>query len=216
MSNDRLYADALSAALGLHEDFLTWPRTLGSSPLTADGTAPNVVLVDATMESERVIQELWRLQELVPKARLVVFGLEDEGELLLSFIEAGASAYALRHCSPRELAEMLRELENGGVVCSQAMLSLVVTRITDLVNHQPRPPAGAAQPLTLREHEVLREMASGLRNKEIGRRLSITVQTVKNHVHSVLEKLGVHRRREAVRRALELGWIDERINPGKR
>ena len=65
------------------------------------------------------------------------------------------------------------------------------------------------EPLTLREREILALVAEGLSNKEAGRRLHITVQTVKNHVHRILEKLQCHRRREAVRLAYDLGLLME-------
>lgn len=211
-SEDRLYADALSAALGLNPDLLTWPRSLGSRLLAADGTVPDIVLLDTSLGPDRVCRELWRVQEQVPGARLVVFGLETEDEALLSYIEAGASGYVLRQSSPQELAATLRRLSAGEVVCTPEVLGKIAARIALLTQAQPRQPLPRSEPLTLRELEVLRQMAQGMRNKEIGRQLNITVQTVKNHVHSILEKLYVHRRREAVRRAIELGLIDDRLN----
>jgi DNA-binding NarL/FixJ family response regulator len=71
------------------------------------------------------------------------------------------------------------------------------------------PPPRAAEPLTSRETEILALLARGLGNKEICQRLHITVQTVKNHVHSVLAKLQVRRRREAVRLGYETGLLVE-------
>jgi DNA-binding NarL/FixJ family response regulator len=84
-----------------------------------------------------------------------------------------------------------------------------VARITSLARMEPEPPARQVEPLTAREKEILALVAAGLGNKEVGRRLRITVQTVKNHVHRILEKLQCHRRREAVRLAYDLGLLTE-------
>jgi DNA-binding NarL/FixJ family response regulator len=86
----------------------------------------------------------------------------------------------------------------------------VLRRIASL-SGIPVPPLRLTEPLTPREAEILALIASGLGNKEICQRLRITVQTVKNHVHSILAKLRVHRRREAVRLAYESGLL---IEPG--
>jgi DNA-binding NarL/FixJ family response regulator len=75
----------------------------------------------------------------------------------------------------------------------------------------PVPLRRATEPLTPRESEILKLLARGLGNKEICQRLHVTVQTVKNHVHGILAKLQVHRRREAVRLAYEMGLL---IDPG--
>lgn len=215
VSDDRLYADALAAALGLNDGLLTWPRSVGSRLHSDDGGAPEIVLLDSTPGEERTCRELWRLQELMPEARLVVFGLEAESPALLAFIEAGASGYVLRQSSPPELADTLRQVARGDVPCSPEVLSQVASRIAHLTAARPREVPPQVEALTCRELEVLREIAQGMRNKEIGRRLAITVQTVKNHVHSILEKLQVHRRREAVRRGIELGLIEDRLGPGR-
>ncbi|HEY4592674.1 MAG TPA: response regulator transcription factor, partial [Thermoanaerobaculia bacterium] len=71
----------------------------------------------------------------------------------------------------------------------------------------PVPLPRATEPLTSRESEILKLLAQGLGNKEICQRLHVTVQTVKNHVHGILAKLQVHRRREAVRLAYEMGLL---------
>ena len=82
----------------------------------------------------------------------------------------------------------------------------MLRRIVSLAKVPVTPPP-AVEPLTPREHEILELMARGLENKEVCHRLHITVQTVKNHVHSILTKLQMRRRREAVRLAFELGLL---------
>ncbi len=158
----------------------------------------------------RLLARTWEARERWPSAKLIVVGLEKEDESVVDFIEAGAEGYVLKRSSPEDLVAVIRAVQQGLAPCSPRVVASVLARTSMLARHvDPGPAPSEVEPLTLREREILGLLAAGLGNKEVGRRLRITVQTVKNHVHRVLEKLRVHRRRDAVRLAYDLGLLAE-------
>ncbi|HEY9420338.1 MAG TPA: response regulator transcription factor [Thermoanaerobaculia bacterium] len=171
--------------------------------------APDVVLIDAGPDARAGLARTWEARERWPEARLVVFGLDQEDDRVIDFVEAGAQGYVLRGASPEDLLRVVHEVHAGRTPCSPRVIASVLARIQALSRMQPAEPPHLSEPLTTREREILGLLALGLGNKEIGRRLRITVQTVKNHVHNILEKLQSHRRREAVRKAYDLGLLAE-------
>ena len=168
----------------------------------------DVVLVIASSDTEAALDRLREARDRWPEAKSVVLGLEREDESVAEFIEAGAQAYVLQSASPDGLIDVIREVQEGYSPCSPQVVTAVLRRIVSLAKVPVIPPP-AVEPLTPREHEILELMARGLGNKEVCRRLHITVQTVKNHVHSILTKLQMRRRREAVRLAFELGLLTD-------
>lgn len=214
VSDDRVFAEAVAASLALQDGFEVLP-------LDGDGAAAapppaDVVLVDSAAGHEAALERLHRLQDASTGAKLIVLGVERDGDQVVEIIEAGANGYLSKQTSPEELAQAIRTVVRGGAHCSPRVAASVVARIADLTREPPAPAPRLSEPLTMREREVLIQIARGLRNKEIGRDLGITVQTVKNHVHSVLAKLGVHRRRQAVLLGFRLGILDEEeCDPGE-
>jgi DNA-binding NarL/FixJ family response regulator len=203
-SEDRMLREVLEASLTGREGLEVPP----AGP-EADG-ALDVVLVDVGFNLAAALARTWEARERWPVAKLIVVGLEQEDESLVDFIEAGALGYVLRASSPDDLVAAIHAVQQGMVTCSPRVVASVLARISLLSRHAaPAPAVSEVEPLTLREREILTLLAAGLGNKEVGQRLRITVQTVKNHVHRILEKLGVHRRRDAVRLAYDLGILAE-------
>lgn len=203
VSEDRMLREVIAASLDGRERIR----------VVADGgpgeIAPDVVLIDAGPDARLGVARTWEARERWPEARLVVFGLDREEDGLVDFVEAGAQGYVLSGASPEDLLGVVREVHAGRTLCSPRVIASVLARIQELSRLAPAEPPPLAEPLTAREREILGLLALGLGNKEIGRRLHITVQTVKNHVHNILEKLQSHRRREAVRKAYDLGLLAE-------
>jgi DNA-binding NarL/FixJ family response regulator len=208
VGQDRLLAEAVAASLANRGDLRVTAFTGDGEPAAAPGV--DVLLLDAALDPAAALVRAWRLRERFAGAKMLVLGLEREGDEVVDFIEAGADGYVLKGISPDGLVESIRAAHDGRALCSPRLAARVLARVVRLAGEQQ--PAGAAagvEPLTPREREVLAGLAAGLRNKEIAQRLHITLQTVKNHVHSILEKLGVRHRREAVRRAYEKGLLAE-------
>jgi DNA-binding NarL/FixJ family response regulator len=199
LSGDRLFSEAVGTVLAGEAD-LRVRRGLQERELDA----PDVVVIDTTLDEEAALARTAALRESLA-AQVIVVGLEREDERIIDFIEAGASGYVLRTSPPAGLVAAIRAVHRGETLCSPRVASGVRERIARIARPPERPLPGVA--LTEREAHILRLMAAGLRNKEIGRSLQITAQTVKNHVHKILEKLGVHSRRRAVRVASESGLL---------
>jgi len=188
------------------------------SPGPGEDGAVDVLLVDVGCDPMAALARTWEVREQWPEAKVIAVGIEQEDESIVDFIEAGAGGYVLKGSSPEDLVAAVRAAQQGLAPCAPRVVASVLARIAALSQHaDPAPCASDVEPLTLREREILALLAAGLGNKDVGRRLQITVQTVKNHVHRILEKLRVHRRRDAVRLGYDLGILAEpREPPGRR
>ncbi|HEX9941219.1 MAG TPA: response regulator transcription factor [Thermoanaerobaculia bacterium] len=211
VSGDRIFREVLAASLAARQG-LEVIAVAGAPEALTTGEGEDragVVLIDAGADLDGALSYTWETRERWPEAKIVVVGIDREDERVVDFAEAGAQGYVLKGATLDELVEVVRAVLAGKTPCSPRIVSSVVARISSLSQMEAGPPLPAVEPLTSREREILALVAAGLGNKEVGRRLRITVQTVKNHVHRILEKLQVHRRREAVRLAYDLGLLAE-------
>ncbi|MBV9773891.1 MAG: response regulator transcription factor [Gemmatimonadetes bacterium] len=190
----RVYRDAVALFLrgGGIGEVLTAPR-VPAAALPDAGLPPDVVLLDvAGAEDARGVLELF------PGVRVVALGTEDSVEEILAALEAGASGYLTREAPLESLAETILAVARDEMPCSPRVAAALGRRVAALSAARAQPPLLAL--LTEREREILELIGEGLSNKEIARRLSIRVLTVKNHVHNLLHKLQVRRRGEAAAR----------------
>lgn len=168
---------------------------------------PDVVLLDLRMPRH---DGVWMLEQLsaedadVPVLVLTTF---DDDQLVLRALRAGARGYLLKDVTLDQLLDGVRRLADGGTLIQPAVTErlLRAVRRTDIV--APSEDHGPVQPLTGRELEVLRLMAQGFTNREISLALHLAEGTVKNHVSTVLLKLGSRDRTNAVLRALHEGML---------
>jgi two-component system nitrate/nitrite response regulator NarL len=213
VSRNRLFADALTLLLNKREELTVTGTSADHETVAAHS---NVLLIDATGDDREVGGALARLRSIRERAdgcKAIVVGLPREDQRLIDFIEAGAHAYVLQGTSPADLVEAIRGAHAGRSRCSAQVAAAVVARIVELEGKHTKIDHREREPLTAREREVLGWIATGRCNKEIGGRLHISVQTVKNHVHSILAKLGARRRREALRIAYEIGLLGDWGDP---
>jgi DNA-binding NarL/FixJ family response regulator len=168
---------------------------------TIRASRPDVVLLDMRMPRGgglRVLEELQRSEGAPPCLVLTTF---DDADALLAAARAGARGYLLKDVTPEELGRAIRSLGEGG---SWFKPSLTEGLLSNLSAPRTKPDGdGRDEPLTHREREVVRMMAGGYSNREIGSALGVAERTVKNHVSSILAKLGVRDRTRAVLKALE-------------
>jgi DNA-binding NarL/FixJ family response regulator len=150
-------------------------------------------LLDLAMaESRDLVREL---QAAGLSVKVVAIGLiEAEGEVL-SCAEVGVAGYVPREGSLEDLVAAVESVGRGELLCSPQVAGSLLRRLAALALE--RGPASEGPRLTLREREIVGLIDQGLSNKDIARQLGIEVATVKNHVHSILEKLSVRRRGEA-------------------
>ncbi len=141
-----------------------------------------------------------------PAIPIVIFGVPERDDDLLDCIEAGATAFVSRDASAQELIETLLSAIRGEPILSPRSAGQLIRRLASRARMAG--PVAAADELTSREREIGALLDTGLSNKEIAQRLRISVATVKNHVHRILEKLHVQRRGQAASR---LRKMDQRI-----
>jgi DNA-binding NarL/FixJ family response regulator len=168
-------------------------------------TRPDVVVLDVRLPDQTgidVVTELARRAILPPTLLLTTF---DDDEALIRGIQAGARGFLLKDVTLEQLAAAIRTLAAGGsMIHPAASARLAQGR---LAPGPDRADDWIPDALTRRELEVLRLMAAGLSNREIGQTLHMVEGTVKNHVSTILSKLGARDRTRAVLKSLELGWL---------
>ena len=157
---------------------------------------PDVVLMDLMMPEMDGVNAIQSIHQEQPDIHLIALSSFSDDSLVKAALRAGATGYLLKNVPAARLAEAIRAAHAGLPTLSpEITLSLSETIET------PATPAG--NELTPREAEVLKLMTGGLSNAEIGTHLNISTYTVKNHVSSILVKMGVSRRTEAVSKALQ-------------
>ena len=175
----------------------------------AQELAPDVVLMDVRMPRRDGIVATRTLASVLPATRILMLTVSDEEDDLYEAIKAGASGYLLKEISIEEVAGAVRSVMAGHSLISPSMASKLLTEFTALSRQADGRPATVAGPhLTDRELEVLRLVATGRSNREIAAALSISENTVKNHVRNILEKLHLHSRMEAAMYAVRENLID--------
>ncbi len=172
----------------------------GAEALTvAAQVKPQVVLMDLVMPQMDGIEATRQLREKHPELKVIVLTSFADENKLFPALRAGAVAYLLKDVGPRELADTILAAARGEVRLGAEVTQRLVTGIAGGAEHQPE------QDLTDRELEVLRCIARGRSNKEIGSDLSISEKTVKSHVGAILDKLGLADRTQAALYAVKRG-----------
>ena len=160
---------------------------------------PDVVVMDVEMPVMGGIEATRLIKEQLPGVRIVMLTVSDTGEHVFEAIRAGADGYLLKNLRPDQLYDLLRSVCRNEAPVSPAVASQMLDELRSSSTTVRTAPSSDSDPprLTRRELEVLKLVADGLSNKEIGTRLFISEGTVKNHVHNALEKLGLENRIQA-------------------
>ena len=176
------------------------------------GTSPDVVLMDLSLPSPGGIETTQRIKRELPSTAIVVLAVDEDEDALFEAIKAGAAAFILKDIAPEDLVTIIRRVVSGEylindkVFSKPAVASRVLKEFRELaVYGQEAAPIFA--PLSPREVEILDNIAQGMTNKQVAYALSISEQTVKNHMSSILRKLSVNDRTQAVVYAMRQGWI---------
>jgi DNA-binding NarL/FixJ family response regulator len=166
---------------------------------------PSVVLMDIRMPELDGLEATRRILALDPGARVLILTTFDLDEYIYEALQAGASGFVLKDDPPEQLIAAIRTVAAGDALLSPAVTRRVIQQFTRI----PRAaqPSGLEQ-LTGRERDVLRLVAQGLSNAEIGEQLYIGETTVKTHVTHVLQKLQLRDRVQAVVLAYQTGLLE--------
>jgi two-component system, NarL family, nitrate/nitrite response regulator NarL len=169
---------------------------------------PDFVLIDMDLANVSVLNLIRSISAEMPSVKLILLGLPDDELLILEGIEAGAHGYVLENESLEGLRTIVYSVHRGEAVCSPKVVYSLFTKISELAWNGSNKRLLELLNLTPREIEVLYLIADGLSNKEIAKQINLSLHTIKNHVHNMLEKLHVNNRSELVRFALSKGLMD--------
>ncbi|RDZ18002.1 DNA-binding response regulator [Priestia megaterium] len=167
----------------------------------ATSLEPHIVLMDLSMPVLDEIEATKELKKQAPHIQVMILTSFSDQDHVIPALEAGASGYQLKESDPDELVAAIRKLMNGENQLHPKITTHLLTRLTKISEKK----VNFIDHLTKREKDVLKEIAKGKSNKEIGTSLHITEKTVKTHVSNILSKLGVQDRTQAALYAVQHG-----------
>ncbi|MEP6711710.1 MAG: response regulator transcription factor [Ferruginibacter sp.] len=189
--------DGMSSLLTLDERFEVL-ATFPDAEKAADelpAWQPDIVIMDINLPGMNGIECIKKVKALCPHSQFIMFTIYEDDEKVFEALNAGASGYLLKKTSLGKIIDSLLELHAGGSPMSTQIARKVINRL------QSDRPSDDIKILSTRENEVLHLLAKGLLYKEIAEKLSISTDTVRQHIHHIYEKLHVQNRTEAINKA---------------
>ncbi len=164
---------------------------------------PDVAVLDIQMPKASGIEVTRWVRSHLAEVGVLILTAYDDDPYVMAVLQAGANGYVLKTANPDELIQAVRDVNEG-----RSALDPLITRKL-MTNLFKRTQDAGVEPLTDREHDVLRLAAKGYTNKAIGVQLAISDRTVQGHLAHIFAKLQATSRTEAVMRAVALGWISQ-------
>jgi len=195
LAQNRLLREALSRILANKSDI----RVVGSCALSPDSldeiiqAAPDVLVIDSFTTNLADVEFVRQVQRSLPDIRLVMIGMHADEQHFLRAIHEGAMGYVVEDASALEVVAAVRTVASGGAVCSPELCAFLF-RFAAHHNQMPSFHARSKLGLTNREQQIVGFISRGLTNKEIAGQLQLAEQTVRNHIHRMLRKLGAPHR----------------------
>lgn len=170
---------------------------------------PDVVLLDISMPGMNGIDATRKIKADWPEVGILILTVYDDEQYIYALVDAGAAGYLLKTTEASQLVDAVHRIRQGEAVLSPAITAKVLKRLS-----KGRTPAwnAASDPLSEREHAVLRLAAEGASNKVIAQQLDVSVRTVHAHMRNIFSKLGVASRTEAVMLGVRQGWLQAAID----
>jgi len=209
LAENRLLREALTRILNKKNDI----RVVGASAFAPDivreisSAAPNVLLSDSAAVALSELRLIPEVRRAIPGLKVVMIGMEDQRDTFLKAVRDGISGYVLKDASALEVAAAVRSVASHEAVCPPSLCMALFEQIA-----KPDSQTGSFVirhnlGLTRREQQLVHMISHGLTNKEIATQLNLSEQTVKNHVHRLLRKLGANNRFGAVELCRQPGAV---------
>ena len=200
LAENRLLREALTRILSKKSDI----RVVGASAFSPDvveqisSAAPDVLLSDSAAVALSELRLVSEVRAAIPGLKVVMIGMEADRETFLRAVRDGVVGYVLKDASAMEVAAAVRCVANDEAVCPPSLSLALFERVASQNNHPSNFVIRRNLGLTRREQQLVQLISHGLTNKEIGAQLHLSEQTVKNHIHRMLRKLGATDRLGAV------------------
>lgn len=184
---------------------------------------PDIILMDINMPVENGVVATQRIRDLFPDVKVIILSIHDDESYVLETLRLGATGYLLKDMEAGDLVNAIRSVMQGYSYIHPKVTGKLINQMRRMAYLNESGIAGSASvgsssdgevrfvakntPLTKRETDVLRLMSEGKSNKAISESLVISEKTVKNHVSSILQKMNVDDRTQAVLTAIKQGWV---------
>ena len=187
--------DGLKNFISLSQDFkvLDTFKTAEEAAYDLPKLKPDIVIMDISLPGMNGIECIRHVKDKIPGTQFMMFTVYENDEKVFEALKAGASGYLLKNTGLVQLIESLKELHNGGSPMSANIARKLVTLF-----RSGQKETAKVEALSTRENEILLLLTKGLLYKEIAEQLSISVSTVRQHIHHIYEKLHVQNRTEAI------------------
>lgn len=195
LAQNRLLREALATILSKKTNI----SIVGGCPFSDESldsilrAAPDVLVIDAFSTNLTHLEFIREVRQSLPSVKLVMIGMESDGQSFLQAIREGAKGYIVKDASALEVVAAVRAVANGGAICSPDLCAFLfdfASRRDQLPSFYARSTLG----LTNREQQLVKFIARGFTNKEIASEVQLAEHTVRNHIHRMLKKLGATHR----------------------
>jgi DNA-binding NarL/FixJ family response regulator len=209
LAENRLLREALARILSKKCDI----QVVGAAAFSPDvvsqirSAAPDVLLSDSAAVALSDLRLVSEVRAAIPGMKVVMVGMDADREIFLRAVRDGIAGYVLKEASAMEVAAAVRAVASGEAVCPPSLCLTLFERVANQNTHPASFVIRHNLGLTRREQQLVQLISHGLTNKEIASQLNLSEQTVKNHVHRMLRKLGATDRLGAVELCRQPGAV---------
>lgn len=157
---------------------------------------PNVVLLDLGLRSQNSLHIVEVVKKEFPKAKIIVMDLAPVQADIVQYMKAGASGFILKDTTLDDFLITIRSVADGVKVLPPLLVDSLFTQIVEYAVRDGKGKLKEAIKMTKREKEIISLISTGISNKEIGQKIHVSSNTVKSHIHNIMEKLALHTRLE--------------------
>lgn len=196
IEDNRMFREGITAIIDAQPDMRVAAATGGNtnSLQVAHQLNPHILLIDLSLRNQNALRIVKSLSRELPEVKVIGMGLIPTQSDVIEFVQAGASGFIMKDATVEDFLTTIRSVAKGMKVVPQSLTASFFANVIDHAFQEGKGRPAHAIRITKREREVVGMIAGGLHNKEIAIRLDIAPDTVKSHVHNILEKLALRSR----------------------